>query len=160
LVYRRESLKHLQVIGSSAVWSYLQRSIFRYLCCAAFCYVLLCYYSPLFCAALPLYFCSVLCSAVLSIAVLRCVVLFCVLLCYSVLCCALLECIVLLCSGVIYSLVLCSPCIKNTMDYSPPESMQVAFNFYGSQGDLSLFLPPVTLHFHPSAPLSFFWRNY
>jgi hypothetical protein len=26
LVYRRESLKHLQVIGSRAVWSYLQRS--------------------------------------------------------------------------------------------------------------------------------------
>jgi hypothetical protein len=31
MVCRRESLKHLQLIGSRAVWSCLQRSISRYL---------------------------------------------------------------------------------------------------------------------------------
>jgi hypothetical protein len=29
LVYRRESLKHLQVVGSRAGWFYLQRNIIR-----------------------------------------------------------------------------------------------------------------------------------
>jgi hypothetical protein len=37
LAYRRESLKHLQVVGSRAGWSYLQRNIFRCLS-SAFCF--------------------------------------------------------------------------------------------------------------------------
>ena len=74
--------------------------------------------------------------------------------CNALLCCSAL------CYCTLFRVVLCSPCVKNTMNSTAPQNMQVAFKFCSSVGDLTLFLPSVILFFRPSAPFSFSCRNY
>jgi len=74
--------------------------------------------------------------------------------------CNALPCCSALCYCTLFHVVLCSPCVKNTMNSTAPQNMQVAFKFCSSVGDLTLFLPSVILFFRPSAPFSFSCRNY
>jgi len=115
------------------------------LCCVMLCYcvVLLCSLLCFFCVS----YCSVVFGASLFYA-LHC------LFCDAVLCCSAL------CYSTPFRVVLFSPCVKNTMNSTAPQNMQVALKFCSSVGDLTLFLPSVILFFRPSAPFSFPCRNY